>query len=65
MRGRAEVKTDPDDAEQAIRSMLRQAPSDARFYQVHLDRHGQPDMASLQKAAQVHVLIEIQLEHSA
>jgi F420H(2)-dependent quinone reductase len=65
MRGRAEVNTDPDDVEQAICSMLRQAPSDARFYQVHLDRHGQPDVASLQQAAQVHVLITIQLEHLA
>ncbi|GHO99815.1 hypothetical protein KSF_098630 [Reticulibacter mediterranei] len=65
VRGRAEVNTDPDDVEQAIYSMLRQTPSDARFYQVHLDRHGQPDMASLQQAVQVHVLIEIQLEHPA
>jgi hypothetical protein len=65
MRGHAEVNTDPDDVEQAIGSMLRQAPSDARFYQVHPDRHGQPDVASLQQAAQVHVLITIQLEHLA
>ncbi len=65
MRGRAEVNTDPDDVEQAICSMLRQLPSDARFYQIHLDRHGLPDMASLKRAAQIHVLIMIQLEHSA
>ncbi|GHO98564.1 hypothetical protein KSF_086120 [Reticulibacter mediterranei] len=65
MRGRAEVNTDPDDVEQGIRAMLRQAPSDAHFYQVRLDRHSQPDRASLKQAAQLHVLITIQTEHPA
>ena len=65
VRGRAEVKTDVEDVEQGIRAMLRQAPSDARFYQVHFDKHGQPDKASLRQAAQLHVLITIQMEHSA
>lgn len=45
--------------------MRAQSLSSARFYQVHLDRHGQPDVASLQQAAQVHVLIMIQLEQLA
>lgn len=63
VRGCAEVKTDLEDVEQGIRAMLRRTPSDARFYQVRFDRHGQPDMASMKHAAQLHVLITIQTEH--
>lgn len=65
VRGRAEVRTDPEDVEQGIRAMLRQAPSDAHFYQVRFDRHSQPDIASLKQAALLHVLITIQTEHPA
>ncbi len=64
-RGRAEVNMNLADVEQEISAILRQTPSDARFYRVHFDRHGQPDIASLKQSAQVHVLITIQMENHA
>lgn len=60
--GTAEVHTNPEQVEQGIRAILRQMPRDARFYQVHLDRSGQPDQTSVKQAAQVHVLITILME---
>ena len=60
--GRAEVKTNPEDVEQGISAILRQTPSDARYYQVRFDQYGQPDMVSLKQAAQANVLITIQME---
>ena len=57
--GTAEVHTDPEQLEQGIRAILRRMPRDVRFYQVLLDRSGQPDQMSMKQAAQVHVLITI------
>ncbi len=63
--GRADVRADQEEVEQGIIALLRQMPRDARFYQVHLDRYGQPDMASLKQAAQVRVLITILIGNHA
>jgi hypothetical protein len=65
VRGCAEVNTNPEDVKQGISAMLRQAPSDARFYRVRFDRHDQPNMTSLKQAAQLHVLITIQMGNHA
>lgn len=65
VRGCAEVKTNPEDVEPGIRAMLSRTSSDARFYQVRFDRHGQLDRASLEQAVQLHVLMTIQMEHPA
>lgn len=61
MHGHAQVKTDAEDVEQGIRALLYLAPSDAPFYQVHLDQHQQPEMTSLKQAVQSLVLVTIQL----
>ena len=63
--GRADVGTNAEDVEQGISAILRCMPSDARFYHVHLDQHGQPNMASLKQAAQANVLITIFVESHA
>ena len=57
--GKADVNTNAEAVEQGIRAILRRVPNDARFYQVHLDRQGQPDLVSLKQAAQTNVLITI------
>jgi hypothetical protein len=61
VRGKADVSTNSEDVERAIIAILRQMPSDAHFYQVRLDRNGQPDMASVKRAAQSNVLITIHI----
>ncbi|HLZ64523.1 MAG TPA: nitroreductase/quinone reductase family protein [Ktedonosporobacter sp.] len=57
--GKADVNTNAEAVEQGIRAILRHMPGDARYYQVHLDRQGQPDLASLKQAAQTNVLVSI------
>ncbi len=57
--GNVEVSTNPADVEQALLAILHRMPRDARFYQIHLDQHNQPDTTSLKQAAQVNVLITI------
>lgn len=57
--GRADVSTNLEEVEQGLHTLLRRMPRDARNYRVRLDRHGQPDTASLKQAAQATVLITI------
>src|SRR5690348_4120403 len=59
--GWAEVRTDPETVEPSTRAFLRAMPQDASFYQVTLDRSGQPDPLSLKQAVQERVLITITL----
>jgi hypothetical protein len=59
--GWAEVSTDPETVEQSIRAFLRAMPHDASFYQITLNRSGQPDPVSLKQAVQDRVLLTISL----
>ena len=61
--GWAEVSTDPEVVEQSIRAFLRAMPHDASFYQITLDRSGQPDPESVKHALQDRVLITISTSH--
>jgi F420H(2)-dependent quinone reductase len=63
--GQAEVSTDPEAVEQSILAFLRQMPRDASFYQITLDRAGQPDPVRLKQAVQNRVLITISLDNPA
>ncbi len=55
----------PDDKELTVselQAFVKNAPMSARAYDIQMDANGQPDLASVQSAAQRFTLIHVQLE---
>ncbi len=62
LRGLAEpVAQDKQAIAAGLAAHLHKVPSDARWYGVTLDEHGNPDAAEVEKAVQTVVMIRVQL----